>query len=155
MGSGACFLCGNSGQFAKNCPNSTDAQKKVPARVYAMTKEDAEANPSVVAGEILISSIPIHALIDSGATHSFASLAFVRKLGKTPEYLNFKYCVTIPSGEALCSDQVLKACPIQIANKDLCIDLIVLDMQDFELILDMDWLSKYHATIDCYKKRVV
>ena len=75
MGSGACFLCGKSGHFAKNCPNSTDEPKKVPARVYTMTKEDAEANPSVVAGEILISCIPIHALIDSGATHSFASPA--------------------------------------------------------------------------------
>ena len=33
-------------------------------------------------------------------------------------------------------------------------DLIELAMDDFDMILGMDWLSKYRATIDC-KRRMV
>ena len=34
-------------------------------------------------------------------------------------------------------------------------DLIVLDIQDFDAILGMDWLSKYCAFIDCKDKKVI
>ena len=30
--------------------------------------------------------------------------------------------------------------------------MVMLDMIDYEVILGMDWLSKYHVTIDCKKK---
>ena len=33
-------------------------------------------------------------------------------------------------------------------------DLVVLDMRDFDVVLGMDWLSRHRATIDCYKKEV-
>ena len=33
-------------------------------------------------------------------------------------------------------------------------DLIALDMRDFDVVLDMDWLSRHRATLDCYKKEV-
>ena len=31
-------------------------------------------------------------------------------------------------------------------------DLKVLDMIDFDVILGMDWLSSYHANLNCYAK---
>ena len=31
---------------------------------------------------------------------------------------------------------------------------MALDMRDFDLVLDMDWLSRHRATLDCYKKEV-
>ena len=33
-------------------------------------------------------------------------------------------------------------------------DLILLDIHDFDVILGMDWLSRHHSTIDCYRKEV-
>ena len=66
------------------------------------------------------------------------STVYVRKLGKPLETLNLRYCVTILSGEVLCSCQVLRACLIQIAGRDLYVDLIVLDIQDCDVILGMD-----------------
>ena len=32
--------------------------------------------------------------------------------------------------------------------------LVVLDMDVYDVVLGMDWLSAYHAMVDCYKKRV-
>ena len=41
-----------------------------------------------------------------------------------------------------------------VVGKELYVDFVVLDMPDYEVILKMDWLSKYYATIDCKKKIV-
>ncbi|KAI3472590.1 hypothetical protein Pfo_030073 [Paulownia fortunei] len=112
--------CKKPGHIAKDCPT---VQGKVQGRVYAMTQEQADADASIVT--------------DSGSTHSFASCAFVRKLGITPDLLKVRYSVTVPSGEEMDSNQMLRACSIQISY------------------LGMDWLTKYHATIDCNKKIVI
>ena len=34
------------------------------------------------------------------------------------------------------------------------VDLILLDIHDFDVIVGMDWLSRHHAIEDCYKKEV-
>ncbi|KAI3448707.1 hypothetical protein Pfo_005372 [Paulownia fortunei] len=151
-GTNRCFKCKKPGHIAKDCPT---VQGKVQGRVYAMTQEQADADASVVTGTILIFGIPAIALIDSGSTHSFASCAFVRKLGITPDLLKVRYSVTVPSGEEMDSNQMLRACSIQISDRTLYADLVVLPMPNFEVILGMDWLTKYHATIDCNKKIVI
>ena len=33
-------------------------------------------------------------------------------------------------------------------------DLIPLDIRDFDVILGMDWLANYRATVDCFRKEV-
>ncbi|KAA0066508.1 ty3-gypsy retrotransposon protein [Cucumis melo var. makuwa] len=63
--------------------------------------------------------------------------------------------VSTPSGEVLLSKEKIKACQIEIANQMLDVTLLVLDMQDFDVILSMDWLSANHASIDCFGKEVV
>ena len=32
--------------------------------------------------------------------------------------------------------------------------MILLDIHDFDVILGMDWISRHHATMDCYRKEV-
>ena len=127
-------------------------QKKVQGRVFTMSAEQAAYDPSVVEGKILISGILANALIDFAATHSFASNAFVRKLGTTPECLEVNYSVTIPSGDEIISNQILRACQILIDGRSLYANFVVLNIQDFDVILGMDWLTKYHAIIDCNRK---
>ena len=41
-----------------------------------------------------------------------------------------------------------------IHNKDFPTYFIVLGINNFDIILSMDWLSKHRATLDCYKKEV-
>ena len=44
--------------------------------------------------------------------------------------------------------------PVVISERELSVDLVVLDMVDYEVILGMDFLSKYESTIDCKAKVV-
>ena len=62
--------------------------------------------------------------------------------------------VSTPIGEFLVVDQVLRYCLVTIQGYDTRVDLIMLDMIDFDMILGMDWLSPYHAVLDCYAKTV-
>ena len=41
-----------------------------------------------------------------------------------------------------------------IGGQEFLADLILLDIHDFDVILGMDWLSRHHATVDCYRKEV-
>ena len=60
----------------------------------------------------------------------------------------------VPSGEVLKSGQLVKACEVSVSGHKLCVDLIILEMHDYDVILGMDWLSKHCAKIDCKKKEV-
>ncbi|XP_062118898.1 uncharacterized protein LOC133832595 [Humulus lupulus] len=48
-----------------------------------------------------------------------------------------------------------RALPLRVDGRQLFVDLIELDMFDFDIILGMDWLAKYNAIIDCKKNMVV
>ncbi|XP_073112178.1 uncharacterized protein [Elaeis guineensis] len=45
--------------------------------------------------------------------------------------------------------------PKIIEDREMKADLLVLEMKDFDLILGMDWLAAYHATVDCFQKTIM
>ncbi|XP_022858457.1 uncharacterized protein LOC111379330 [Olea europaea var. sylvestris] len=151
-----CYVCGKVRHLARACPGNPNPteQKKVPAKVFTITRSDAEANPSVVTGKFSIFDIPALVLFDSEATHSFVSNEYVRRLGRTLDMQEVSYNVTIPSRDVQQTKLIVRACVILIENRELCADLIVLDVEDYDIIFGMDWLSKYQATIDCKRKLV-
>ncbi|KAL0544042.1 hypothetical protein IC582_019153 [Cucumis melo] len=87
--------------------------------------------------------------------HSFISSMFVQHVGLEVEPLSGVLSVSTPSREVLLSKKKIKACQIEIANQMLDVTLLMLDMQDFDVILGMDWLSANHASIDCFRKEIV
>ena len=44
----------------------------------------------------------------------------------------------LPYGEDMYSDKILRACPIIVDDRELFADLIMLDMNDYEIILGID-----------------
>ena len=45
--------------------------------------------------------------------------------------------------------------PIIIAGRELLIDLVKLEIVDYDVILGMNFLGKYCATLDCWGRKVV
>ena len=43
---------------------------------------------------------------------------------------------------------------VSVNRVNILTDLILLEIIDYDIILGMDWLALYHATVDCYSKVV-
>ncbi|XP_070026351.1 uncharacterized protein [Nicotiana sylvestris] len=124
------------------------------ARVFAFTRQDAQASNAVVTCILSVCSFDVLALIDPGYTHSYVSSYFALKFGRQPELLNDPFLDATPIGESLLVEYVYRACQIRVKGRDTLADLIVLDMIDFDMLMGMDWLSSYYAIVDCYAKIV-
>ncbi|XP_055960623.1 uncharacterized protein LOC126668412 [Mercurialis annua] len=121
---------------------------------FRLTPQDARASNAVVQGTIPISFTDALVLFDAGATHSFVSTCFAGKLGRAPSVLSEPLAVSTPMSEGVVVDVVYPSCPVVIQGRELCADLIVLDVLSFDVILGMDWLSRHYASIDCRGKSV-
>ena len=51
-------------------------------------------------------------------------------------------------------NKILRVYCVMIDYREMTVDLVLLDLQDFDVILGMDWLTSYHASVDCFRKRV-
>lgn len=60
--------------------------------------------------------------------------------------------MTLTFLEVMVSTRWLSAIPMRIIDRELYSDLIVLDMHDYDVILGIDFLNKYNATIECRKQ---
>lgn len=61
-------------------------------------------------------------------------------------------CISTPLGEELKTNQQPQDFPIQIQHHTLKVDLIILLINHFDVIIGMDWLTKYRAEIRCTTK---
>ncbi|KAA0053209.1 ty3-gypsy retrotransposon protein [Cucumis melo var. makuwa] len=156
-----CFRCRQPGHTVDACPRkpieTTPHQPPTSqqGRVFATIREEAERADTVVTGTLPILGHYAFVLFDSRSSHSFISSVFVQHVSLEVEPLSGVLSVSTPSGKVLLSKEKIKACQIEIANQMLDVTLLVLDMQDFDVILGMDWMSANHASIDCFGKEVI
>ena len=68
-------------------------------------------------------------------------------------------CTTLSVATALSDsldlDVFLSNYPVLNKGRDLPVDLIPMDVLNFDVILGMDWLSQHYATVDCRRKEVI
>ncbi|GJS82404.1 putative reverse transcriptase domain-containing protein [Tanacetum coccineum] len=155
-----CFECGAQGHFKRNCPklNNNDrgnqaGNDRAPAKVYAVG--NAGANPdNVVAGTFLLNNRYAYILFDTGADRSFVSTAFSTLLDIVPNTLDHGYNVELADGRIIGVNTILMGCTLNLRNHPFNINLMPVEMGSFDVIIGMDWLSKYSAVIDCAKKIV-
>ncbi|KAJ4706775.1 Retrotransposon protein, putative, Ty3-gypsy subclass [Melia azedarach] len=125
------------------------------AHIFTLTKQEAQATPEVVTGMLTIYGQEAHILIDPGSTHSFISRTFAMHADMELRPLNYGLVVATPLGDSLLVESVYQDCIIRVCSYDIKVDLIPLDIFDFDAILGMDWLANYHATVDCFRKEVI
>jgi hypothetical protein len=122
-------------------------------RVNHMTSEEAQQAPDVVLGMFLASSHPATILFDSVASHSFISSSFVAKHGLPIATMKRAMLVSSPGGE-MRTKHICPAVSISIRGVDFPSNLILLDSKGIDIILGIDWLSKYDGVIQYARKAV-
>ena len=107
-----------------------------------------------ISGTISLLGIFSCVLLDSGATHSFISMPFGENLGRTPSKLPYILSMSTPIGKTVRVSSCFEECEFLLGRKSLIVDLIPLPMEDFDIILGMDFLATYQELIDCFGKEV-
>ena len=92
--------------------------------------------------------------MDTGASHSFISLAFASSLELWFHHLDTPLFVNTLVGGTVRLDQVCCRHILMIVDQHLSVDLIVMPNLGFDVTLDIDWLSEYRAYIDSFKRQV-
>ena len=59
-----------------------------------------------------------------------------------------------PLGIRASIGMICRGCELEISGTLLTVDLMIMDMSEFDVILGMDWLTAYRVVIDCERRRV-
>ncbi|KAM2571639.1 hypothetical protein TB1_006339 [Malus domestica] len=68
--------------------------------------------------------------------------------------IGFDLEFAMPRGDKCYVDNVYPGCPVMVNGVVMLVNLISLDIMDFDVILGADWLHYNRAHIDCYGKSV-
>ena len=101
-----------------------------------------------MAGTIPVCYCDARVLFDLGATHSFITSAFTSKVTCQPSRMLYPLSVVTPLSDELETDVFFPSCPVLIEGRELPADLVLLDVIGFDVILGMDWLAQYYASVD-------
>ena len=105
-------------------------------------------------GMLKVSSLDAYALVDPTATLSYVTPLVHKKFDILADTFQEPLVVSNSVGESVVAKKVYRNCPIMLPNRVSYVDLVELDMLDFDIILGMDWLHACFASIDCRKKMV-
>ncbi|XP_070036114.1 uncharacterized protein [Nicotiana tomentosiformis] len=120
----------------------------------ARARHEAESSDAVITCIIPVFHRDASVLFDLGSTYSYVSSYFTSYLFLPRDSSSAPVYVSIPVGDSIVVDRVYRSCVVTIGSLETRVDLLHLDMVDIDVILGMDWLSPYHAILDCHAKTV-
>ncbi|GKA08070.1 putative reverse transcriptase domain-containing protein [Tanacetum coccineum] len=149
----ACFTCGSTGHMATDCPknggkggrgNGNNKQPAAKEQVFSLTKDQAANSSGAISGTLFLNGRAIFVLFDTRATHSVVLVSFAKHITIFPTLLNYTLSISTPMKSLVIIDHEY---PLRFDDKFCSANLFPLDMNCFDIILGMDWLTEHHATI--------
>ncbi|GJS15987.1 putative reverse transcriptase domain-containing protein [Tanacetum coccineum] len=116
--------------------------------------KNTHQDPNVVTGTFLLNQHLARVLFDSGADKSFISISLASTLNILPITLDATYDIEMADGNLVGTNTVIQGCTLSLLNQPFEIDLMPIKLGSLDVIIGMDWLSKYHSRIICDKKVV-
>nr|GEW38082.1 putative reverse transcriptase domain-containing protein [Tanacetum cinerariifolium]GEX55271.1 putative reverse transcriptase domain-containing protein [Tanacetum cinerariifolium] len=80
---------------------------------------------------------------------SFVSTAFSSIIDIVPSTLDHDYDVELAEKIIIRVNTIIRGCTLNFLNHPFNIDLITVKLGSFDVIIGMDWFSKYHVVIIC------
>ncbi|XP_070054465.1 uncharacterized protein [Nicotiana tomentosiformis] len=106
---------------------------------YAFSaRPEVESSDAVITTIIPVFHRDVSILFDPGSTYSYVSSYFASYLVMPRESLSAPICVSMRVGDSIIVDHVYRSCVVSIGSFEIRIDLLLLDMVDFDVILGMD-----------------
>ncbi|GKD76225.1 putative reverse transcriptase domain-containing protein [Tanacetum coccineum] len=147
-----CHACGEKGHYANQCRKTTNNNAQ--GRAYMLRDRNAHQDPNIVTGMFLLNQHLARVLFDSGADKSFVSISLASMLNIPPITIDTFYNIEMADGNLVSTNTVIQGCTLTLLNQPFEIDLMPIKLGSFDVVIGMDWLSKYHARIICDEKVV-
>ncbi|GJW55819.1 putative reverse transcriptase domain-containing protein [Tanacetum coccineum] len=147
-----CHACKEKGYYANQCRKTTNNNPQ--GRAYMLTDRNAYQDPNVVTGMFLLNQHLARVLFDYGADKSFVSISLASKLNIPPITIDTFYDIEMVDGNLVSTNTVIQGATLTLLNQPFKIDLMPIKLGSFDVVIGMDWLSKYHARIICDEKVV-
>nr|GEV23993.1 hypothetical protein [Tanacetum cinerariifolium] len=143
----------------KNCPKLKNHRNGsgngiAQGRAYVLGGRDASLDSNVIMGTFLLNNHYAKILFDTGADRSFVSTTFSALIDITPTTLENHYGVELADGKIIGVNTIIRGCTLNFMNHPFNIDLLPVPLGSFNVIIGMDWLTKYHGVIICDEKIV-
>ncbi|GJY69352.1 putative reverse transcriptase domain-containing protein [Tanacetum coccineum] len=143
--------CGEKGHYKIQCSR---ANNNAHGRTYLLREKNAHQDPNVVMGTFFLNQHLARVLFDSGDDKSFVSISLASMLNIPPITLDTTYDIEMADGNLVGTNTVIQGCTLILLNQPFEIDLMPIKLGSFDVVIGMDWLSKYHARIICNAKVV-
>ncbi|GJT45788.1 reverse transcriptase domain-containing protein [Tanacetum coccineum] len=145
-----CHACGEKGHYTNQCRKTTN--NNAYGRAYMRRDKNAHQNLNVVTGMFLLNQHLARVLFDSGADKSFVSISLASKLNIPPITIDTFYDIEMADGNLVSTNTVIQGAILTLLNQPFKIVLMSIKLSSFDVVIDMDWLSKYHARSICDEK---
>ncbi|GKD02558.1 reverse transcriptase domain-containing protein [Tanacetum coccineum] len=86
------------------------------------------------------------------ADKSFVSISIASKLDIPPITIDTFYNIKMADGNLVSTNTVIQGATLTLLKQPFKIDLMLIKLGSFDVVIGMDWLSKYHARIICDEK---
>ncbi|GJR26562.1 putative reverse transcriptase domain-containing protein [Tanacetum coccineum] len=156
-----CYECGVQGHYKKDCPKLKNKNQEnqagignAVARAYAVGTAGTNPNSNVVTGTFLLNNRYGSILFDTGADRSFVSTAFSSLIDIVPTILDHGYDVELADSKIIKVSTLIRGCTLNFLNHPFNVDLMPVELDSFDVIIGMEWLTKYHAVIELNKLTV-
>ena len=106
-----------------------------------MDARKAKSNNALIAGTCLVNDHPCFVLFDCGATPSFISIRYMKRLGLQAIPLSPPMVVTTAMDDAVETPLICENCSLSMNGRIFQIDLIYLPLKKVDVVLGMDWIS--------------
>ncbi|GJT14422.1 putative reverse transcriptase domain-containing protein [Tanacetum coccineum] len=145
-----CYACGEKGHYANQCRKTTNNNAQ--GRAYMLRDRNAHQDPNVVTGMFLLNQHLARVLFDFGADKSFVSISLASMLNIPPITIDTIYDIEMANRNLVSINTIIQGAILTLLNQPFKINLIPIKLGSFDIVIGIDWLSKYHARIICDEK---
>ncbi|GJX60720.1 putative reverse transcriptase domain-containing protein [Tanacetum coccineum] len=155
------FEHGVQGHYKKDCPklkNKNHGNQSrnggATTRAYAVGNVRKNPDSNVITGTFLLNNRYTSILFDTSADRSFVSTAFSSLIDIVPTTLDHDYDVELADIKIIRVNTIIRGYTLNFLNHPFKNNLMPVELGSFDVIIGIDWLSKYHAVIVCDEKIV-